>query len=283
MVRALRITVVMLSLWMLGFIVYYFYETHVSEIIISDRMSEFIDTVDRHKAKNKKKLVIFDLDDTVFQSSELIGTPTWFYTMINMLKKRGAANYEAYSVVSAIDKAIQEKMSVVPVEQATLSAIRAWQKLNITVVGLTSRHRDVAVITKRQLDQIGLEFSSPYFSCVENAWQESEGAFMNGILFAGDNMTKGLVFSRFFEQIKECGVDVDLLAQADDQQRYVTEIARFAKKSRVDFVGIIYGAALSSRVFDMAQVKAQLLSLEANLGSPLIPTEYRHIFLDENG
>lgn len=282
MPRTIRTGVILLTCALVPLGILYFYGTGGSEILISDRMSEFIDTVDRQKARNENKLIVFDLDDTVFMSSQLLGSPTWFYTMVNLVRQSGAAKYEAYSVISKIDKIVQEKIRVVAVEQATLSAIRTWQKLGSTVVALTSRPKDVAGITKVQLTQIGLDFSSPYFSCVESQWDQSEGGFVDGILFVGDYVTKGQIFNQFYEHIKRCGMVVDLIAQADDQQRYVMEVAKLTKEHRVDFIGIIYGGALSSRIFDLRVANKQLLNLETTLDSPIIPDEYRSIFASED-
>ena len=81
-----------------------FFRHSASEMIISDRMSEFIDAVDRSTTKDAHKLIIFDLDDTLFMSKEILGTPTWFYHMINILRQRGAAKSEAYNVMREIDR-----------------------------------------------------------------------------------------------------------------------------------------------------------------------------------
>ncbi len=282
MARAIRIGVVLLALGLTIAGVYFFYGTETSEILVSDHMNEFIDSVDRHPAKNERKIIVLDLDDTVFMSSTLLGTPTWFYNMVNLLWQSGAAKYEAYGVVSAIDKIVQDKTPVVAVEQATLSAIRTWKELGMTVVGITSRQLDLGSITTRQLSQIGLNFNSSYFACVEDAWEEDDKSFINGVLFAGNSLNKGLIFARFLDRIRDCGLEIDLIANADDQQRYVTEMAKVAKKNRVDFIGIIYGGALVYREFDFAIARDQLIDLEHRSKISIVPDEYRRFFIDEN-
>lgn len=281
MARTLRIGVVLLVCGLLAMWITFIYGSKRSDILISDRMSEFIDMVDRHKAKLENRLIAFDLDDTVFMSSLLIGTPTWFYTMVNLLRQRGAAKNEAYNVVGRIDKTVQEKVDVVVVEQATMSAIRAWQDLGAVVVGITSRPVELVQVTKAQLDQIGLKFSSSYFSCVESKWDNHGGAFSDGVLYLTGWRTKGEVFSYFSEVIEDCGLEIDLIAAADDQQHYVVEISKLAEKHRTDYIGIIYGGALSSRKFDLSLSKKQLINLEASLDEPIIPDEYRTIFAND--
>jgi hypothetical protein len=277
MARTIRLGIALLTFGViLGFI--FFYKKPHSEVLISDRMSEFIDAVDRHKAKHENKVVAIDLDDTVFMSTKSLGSPTWFYNMINVIRQQGAAKYEAYTVMSKIDKFVQEKNQVVLVEQATLSAVRTWQKLNVTVVGFSSRLNNMANITDRQLHNIGLYFSSPYFSCVENIWPKGDGGFINGVLYVDDYANKARIFERFYELLTLCGMQIDLIAQADDQQRYVTKVAKFAKAQNIDFIGIIYGGALSARVFDLKEANQQLIDLEIHHNSLIIPDEYRDAF-----
>lgn len=282
MTRAIRIGVVLLSFIFMGIAIFYYGRGALSEILISDRMSDFIDKVDRHKAKMERKLIIFDLDDTVFMSSQILGTPTWFYNMVNILRHSGAAEHEAYSIVNAIDRIVQEEVVIMPVEQATLSAIRSWQSMGATVLGVTSRHKDLATITAQQLNTIGLQFSSSYFSCVEKTWNHDDTAFVRGVLYAGGSLTSDTLFNRLFDSMADCGAEHQMIGHANDQQRYITIFAKAAKNLRLDYIGIIYGGALRSRIFDLAEAKRQLLNLEARLEIPIIPHEYRGIFVDEN-
>lgn len=277
--RTVMIGVVLLSCGLAAVFISFFYQTARSEIIISDRMSEFIDAIDRINIPNENKLIVFDLDDTVFMSSQIVGTPTCYYNMINLMRQSGAAKREAYNVVRKIDKIIQGEVDVVKIENATISAVGAWQKLGVTVVGLSSRPKDFAAITKNQLMQVGLKFSSPYFACIENEWSDGEGAFVDGVLYIDDNVTKAHVFEQFLDRVQKCGMNIELLASADDQQRYVTELAKIARESHTDFVGIIYGGALSRRTFDLGDAKKQLITLEENLNTQIVPRPYREIFL----
>jgi hypothetical protein len=281
MALTLRVVVVLLACGLLALCYSFIFRSSQSDILISDRMSEFVDTVDRSKSPIQNKLIVFDLDDTVFMSSLLVGTPTWFYTMINLMRQNGAAKYEAYAVARKIDEAVQERVKVVAVEQATLRAIRNWQEAGAVVVAITSRTVEFAAITDAQLKQIGLAFSSKYFSCVEERWNKTDGAFINGVLYLTAWQTRSEVFNQLSDLIEECGFETELIAAADDQQRYVTEISRIATKRGIDFIGIIYGGALSYRKFDLSIAKKQVLGLEASLDAPIIPDEYRSVFAVE--
>ena len=213
-------------------------------------------------------------------SSEILGTPTWFYHMINILRQSGAAKLEAYNVMREIDRVVQEQSKVVPVEQATLSAIRNWSYEGAHLIAMTSRPHSFADITIKQLAKIGLEFSSPYFSCIEQKWSSNLGAFINGTIYVDFHHDRTQVFAQFFELAQRCGMIIDLVAHADDQVRHVSEIAKLAHEARRGFIGIIYGKALSSREFRLAEANKQLYDLEQNLGQEIIPHQYRKIFAE---
>jgi hypothetical protein len=272
--------VVALVLAAVGLISVIFFRDGSSETIISDRMSEFIDAVDRISTNNTRKLIVFDLDDTVLMSEEILGTPTWFYHMVNLLRQRGAAKLEAYNVMREIDRIVQEQGSVVAVEQATLSAIRNWSFQGSHLVAITSRPPSFAEITHEQLAKIGLEFSSPFYSCIESKWPVGQGAFSRGVIYVDFQHDRSEVFAQFFELAQRCGMNIDLLAHADDQVRHVSEIAKFAQEMRRAFVGIIYGKALSAREFKLAEANKQLYDLEQKLGLQIIPDQYRKIFAE---
>ncbi len=90
MARLIRIGLVLSVFGFTVVTIYFFYSTVESEIVVSDRMKDFIDRVDRHKVENENKLIVFDLDDTIFMSSQILGTPTWFYNMWSIFYSKAA-------------------------------------------------------------------------------------------------------------------------------------------------------------------------------------------------
>lgn len=274
----LSMAVLLCALLSFGLMFFVFHQRAKSEVLISDRMSEFIDAIDQSQVKKERQLVVYDLDDTVFKMSSIIGSPTWYYNMVNALKQRGVASFEAFYVVGEIDRIIQENIEVIPVEQATLRAIKTWQALGVNVVAVTSRPKSFQAITETHLQQIELQFNAPVFQCVENAWEEPSSTFKNGIIYAGNKITKNDAIIVFFNLATQCGLQIELLAQADDQQRYISKISKFAENNNVNFIGIIYGGALSNTEFNPKEASQKLHELEARLDRSIVPIEYRNIF-----
>lgn len=279
MARPIRYSIVLiLSVVGLGLIV--LTKKPSSELIISDHMSEFVDAVDRHRARPENKLILIDLDDTAFHAVNLVGTPTWYYNMLNIIRQSGVAKNEAYLVMNRIDEFIQERTQVALIELATARAIVTWQKQNVVVIGLSSRLKHMKENTERQLKSVGLQFTSPYFACMEKLWPSDEGEFAQGVIYVDNFSNKGKILGKALDLLISCGMHLDLVAQADDQQHYVVEISKLVRKRNLDFIGIIYGGVFRTRNFDLHQANQQLFDLEAAAATKIIPDEYRHIFMN---
>jgi len=257
---------------------FYFFKNPSSEILISDRMSDFIDLVDRSKTPYSKKLIVFDLDDTLIMSENSFGSPTWFYNTVNLLRRNGAGKAEAYDLVRDIDLIVQENINVTAVEQAAINATRIWREKGATIVGISSRPKIFSKITKKQIAQVGLEFASPSFSCIEEHWDFGKGWFSKGLLLNGEYLNKAEVFKQFLSLSNKCGIKTELIAFADDQEHYISDFAKLSRDQNTNFIGIIYGGALSKREFSLFEANHQLLELEGFLGKKVIPEEYRSVF-----
>ncbi len=263
----------------LSFCFFYFFSSIKSEVIISDQISEFIDQVDRTKVALKKKLIVIDIDDTLLESKSILGTPTWFYNMVNKIRHAGASKSEAYEIMGKIDKIVQEQIEVQPIEDALIAAIKSWQKQKSLVIAITSRSNEFAEVTKKQLSNLSLDFYSSLFFCVEQNWSDTHGKFNNGTLYVEEGHTKGELFETFFNILTNtCGVAVNLIAQADDQERYIKQINAIAEDNNINYIGIIYGKALSKRVFNLSLANRELNLLQETIKAQIIPKKFETIF-----
>lgn len=260
-----------------AFIFVYYFKGNKSEIIISDSINDFVDKVDSLPFLPPEKLILVDIDDTTFQSTKLIGTPTWYYHVYNVIRQNGASKFDAKKIVGHIDKRVQEHIDVIATEDAIISAIHRWQDQGVLVIGITSRPGTFAHITERQLRDVGLDFSRTSFACLEQEWDKNWGDFLNNILYVGDLLTKAKVADSLVRTAKLCGYPIRLIAQADDQQRYIREGAKIAEINNINYVGIIYDRA-RSRVFDLKKANDELLELEAVLDLQIMPDRFRNLF-----
>lgn len=96
---------------------------------------------------DENTLVIFDIDDTVFQATKYDCHTDWGYDQIRREEKNGVvSNTKKLEIYAQWEKA-QETCEVEFVEPETLSEIKQLQDRNIKVMALTARGADTAAST----------------------------------------------------------------------------------------------------------------------------------------
>lgn len=250
-------------------------------IMESDSISEFINATEELIKKQPHTLVVLDIDDTIYQSKTAIGTPSWFYGMVNKLRAHGVTRERAYKVVDAIDREIQPHIAVLAVEQILIDAVNDWQRRGIKVIALTSRTDNLSSITREQLKSVGIDLSDKTFSCVDEQWQRKDAYFSGGVLYVNE-LTKSQVLEHFLEKLKACGDNVNAIAHVDDQKKYVQQIHDLAQLRKLSFIGLVYGGAVNARQFDMQIATMQLFELEESLKTSLIPDDVRTVFSEQS-
>ena len=87
------------------------------------------------------------------------------------------------------------------------------------------------------------------------------------------------IYQTFFDILtNNCGVNIELIAQADDQERYIKQISNIAKNYHTNYLGIIYGKAIAERIFALTTANQELKDLEKRLNLEIIPKKYEIVF-----
>lgn len=200
--------------------------------------------------------------------------------MVNKLRQKGASKSEAHEIMSKIDQIVQEQIDIKSIDESIISAIKSWQRKKTLVVGITSRSSEFINITDKQLQILQLDFDSNLLNCVKNNWPNiNQGILHKGILYVKEGFNKGEIFATFFDILtNNCKVAIDLIAQADDQERYIKQISLVAEHNNKNYLGIIYGKAISQRVFALTHANQELKELEKKLNLEIIPKKYEMVF-----
>lgn len=131
-------------------------------------------------------LVLFDLDNTVFESESVLGHANWYHDQI---KKHPE---ERHKVLARSRKGIMNS-SVKPVEEITVDLIKNLQSRGIHVMAFTARNMVVAEVTIKQVASIGLDFSLTSLTGDSKYVRQ-------GILFAHDDIDKGDALAAFLRK-----------------------------------------------------------------------------------
>lgn len=187
---------------------------------------------------NSDMLVIFDLDNTIYEPVQSLGSDQWFGYRMAEYESRGFSHAEALHLTRAEWIAIQNVTKVKPVESTTRELIAGLQKDGWQMIGLTNRGLYLATKTNEQLHSIGVDLSKTAPLQQEMMFDADQGVlFRNGILFSAGT-SKGDLLRRFF---KEANVHPKRILFIDDKESQLKIVEKVCEEMQIPFVGLRYG------------------------------------------
>ena len=199
-------------------------------------------------------LLVFDIDNTIIEPTQTLGSDQWFHHQIDQYVAKGYPAQEALEIALAEWMAIQNITKVQLVEPAVAGLIAKYQQMGWPLIGLTTRGLGMATRTIDQLQTLGIDLnrSAPI---KEDQYFENKGGvlFRGGILFtAGTN--KG---SAFFKLMDKVGYEVKKVLFVNDKATHLRELEKTCKKREVSFTGLRYGF-LDHKIKNMRKDLAKL-------------------------
>ncbi len=134
---------------------------------------------------NASTLIIFDIDNTLVEPVQELGSDQWFRYRIQRYETTGLPHQDAIEKALAEWIAIQSITSIKTVEEDTATVVQELQDEKFVVMGLTTRGLGMATRTVQQLDSLGIDLS-------RTAPTQEEIFFMNG---RGVLFRKGVLFT----------------------------------------------------------------------------------------
>ncbi|MGE0206933.1 MAG: DUF2608 domain-containing protein [Candidatus Babeliales bacterium] len=182
-------------------------------------------------------LVIFDIDNTLAEGSELIATDQCFQHRVRKHMDAGAIDNQAVAEFLPIYLYIQMVLPLKPVEEPTPLLVKTLQEKNLNVIALTARSFTLIDRTIAQLQEIGIDFSSTGLSQEIIDIQLKDRLFYkHGIIFCGQN-DKGESLRTIFEHLKYYPKKIVFV---DDKEKYLTCVQHIANELNIPFVGMRY-------------------------------------------
>lgn len=148
-------------------------------------------------------LIVFDIDNTLFESTSYYCHSNWFYDQLDDAISQGISEERALAVLLPPWEKSQKHCEVRPVESMTPRLVRKIQVLGKKVMALTSRSKNVAAETISELTSIGIDFSESAPLRIDSMFRMENGPISkNGVVFATDYQTKGDVLREYLKQAK---------------------------------------------------------------------------------
>jgi hypothetical protein len=202
-------------------------------IVEAEKMAETVGSL------RKGTLLVFDIDNTILQTAQTLGSVQWADWYQKELVKKGIPNDEAGELTSREWVRINRVSKSELVEAVTPNIIANLQARGYQVLALTARPTSIALQTVRDLPRFGVRFDRSW----PNAKFQSPfpgAAYSSGILFAGQTNSKGAVLKEF---LRQNGVRPAYVRFVDDKRKYVESVEEAMQASAIPYVGFRYGGA----------------------------------------
>jgi hypothetical protein len=183
-------------------------------------------------------LLIFDIDNTIMETAQSIGSDQWFSYRIEENIKQGMSKEESLKIALAEWISIQNKTKVKLVEPPTAQLIEDLQKDGWQILGLTIRGIELATKTLEQLKSIGVDFKKTTPVSQEIIFKQLPGAiYRRGVLFSTGS-SKGSLLFQFF---KETGYYPKKILFVDDKENHLKDVEKYCNELEISFIGLRYG------------------------------------------
>lgn len=209
-----------------------FVETHRIEDVLShlgDNLKIDADT-----------LLIFDLDNTLIETHQLLGSDQWFEHHFRQQQAiYGKENHTALQKTLQDYDAIHLRSDVRLIDPTVPKLFERLKKMGVKMLGLTSRSTALQEATLRQLTSVGLSFKTPWIAekmhyVLKNA---KHGSVSNGIvLTGGEHKGNCLVEYLDYLQFKPSRV-----VFVDDKPHHLDHVKQVLEDRQIPFIGLRYG------------------------------------------
>ena len=203
-----------------------------------------------------KTLVIFDLDNTIMQPKQVLGSDQWFSQYYRRYMDEGIHQTYALSKTLDVYHKVQHKTEMKIVDTQTLKIIEQIKSRGLPIVAITARGEELADITLHQLQSLGVSFKSDYLLYEEmHLGPKGEILARDGVVFmSGRN--KGSVLKDLLDKTQ---IEPNKIIFIDDKQACVESLEHASLSLGIPFWGLRY-AFMDEQVkdFDLRVADLQL-------------------------
>ena len=188
-------------------------------------------------------LVVTDLDNTVIEPVQTLGSDQWGEAMGKKLLAAGFQKPQAVEMHVSMFALIQQYTKVKTVETDTANIIDELKKSKIPVLGLTARpvyiaDRTIDLLKSVNLNLTGLEEVADIMKLDQNP---NEIVYKSGVVFVGPMNNKGLVLKSIVDQLKNS--HFKRIIFVDDKSHHTVNVDKAFENSGIEVKSLRYGAA----------------------------------------
>lgn len=203
-----------------------------AEIVEIAKMEQALPFID------KDTLVLFDIDNTIMETAQTLGSNQWFEHRVGWYKEQGLDPSVALERALHEWMAIQHITEVQLVESDTADFIRELQSKGVVLMGLTTRGLGLSTCTIHQLHRLSVDLSATAPSHEEMHFlNEGEGVlYRAGILFTSGTQ-KGDAVCGFFDRLAFSPKKILFI---NDKHSHLRAVEMVVEKRDIPFMGLRY-------------------------------------------
>lgn len=208
--------------------------------------AEVIETkqyIDVLKYVTADTLVVTDLDNTVIEPVQTLGSDQWGEAMGKKLIAAGFEKAHAVEMHVSMFALVQQYTQVKTVESDTARILNDLKSMNIPVLGLTARpvyivDRTLDLVKSVNLNLTGLDEVA---DVVKRDQNPNEIVYKSGVVFVGPMNNKGLVLKSIVDQLKQ--TNFKRIVFIDDKVHHAVNVDQAFENSGIEVKSLRYGAA----------------------------------------
>lgn len=167
-------------------------------------------------------LVVFDIDNTLIEPYNFLGSDTWYYYLVDYLQKvHNLTNDSARRQAEDIWNRTQPLVKCKAVERATPELIASLEKQGNGVMALTARSYASKEITKKQLEPNKIYLTNPPVKEDVELDALMSTRYSEGILYVGEGQNKGKALVDF---LKVTHLRPKKIVFVDDKKKHTNEV-----------------------------------------------------------
>lgn len=186
-------------------------------------------------------LYVFDLDNTLIEAAQHLGSDQWVVHQLNHLTKQGISLDDALNQVLPRWVEVQHRTMMQLVDPMIPDLLHQLHEKQVPVIALTQRFPEIAERTLQQLMPLQIDLSKTAHFEGSMVFEElGRTEYREGIIFLGRGIDKGTALLAYLQKLHAMPSRIVVI---DDKLKHLQNIAHSIEPLGIDFVGIRFGGA----------------------------------------
>lgn len=203
------------------------------EVRETNQMSDILSHVD------SETWVIFDVDNTLIESSIHLGSAQWRGHIKKKALDLGYSAIESEKILDNFWKFVQPLIPVRLVDKKTESIIKQLKEDGVVTMALTAREPDEVGHTERQLKEVNISFSNDLLKKNFPLSTSHPGLLKDSIIYCGENTKSEALLALF----RELGSLPKKVIFVDDKWDQINDVEKVLSTLGVEYLCVRFSGA----------------------------------------